>query len=387
MNTSSVLALGELALDELSLYEITVRCTNDTLRSLSRTILWNIISNFCAHQEWWYRRTEYLVGRSLISRVGEWSHVYRSISNAGEAIFIECQDYSSKLLVPVLLELGADPTTNYEDIVSDLAYSGCEEAIVAFFSDPRVDPTSYDNAALKCACRYGNGWMLNLLLSNPQVDPTIDQQLASIIIDSGYDDILQKMLQYECNSHLDSNELLLLAVIEERTEIAIYLLSICEPSRSLLARITKHAAKNCDIQLIERLTSDGDVSRAGISLDVAISHGHTVLVRSLLKICSPKLMIREFLEAVQANKVDTVKLLLEDGRLNISESNALGVAITHNSNDMIQLLWNKVSLHSNHNYALRMARKMKRVDVEKLLLQDDTVRSMDESEKNRARCS
>lgn len=66
-----------------SMYEISIRMSNDDLRALSQTPLWEAVKEASKHEFWWYRRVEQLVGQELTYRVGAWSIIYASVCRFG----------------------------------------------------------------------------------------------------------------------------------------------------------------------------------------------------------------------------------------------------------------------------------------------------------------
>lgn len=97
------------------LFEVTVRMSNNDLRLLSQTpVFWNEIRMFDENQDWWFRRTEY-----LLPRVGDWKKTNKSLNNNG-LTFAGNHDYSDPLLARILFEIGANPT-DYSFIIMQCA--------------------------------------------------------------------------------------------------------------------------------------------------------------------------------------------------------------------------------------------------------------------------
>lgn len=94
------------------IYEVSSRLSDETLEVLSRTSLWPSIMDAAQNQLWWYARCEWLVERQLAWENGNWANVYTSLVRVKDRPrFAEDLDYSNPLLVSVLLDLGANPSS------------------------------------------------------------------------------------------------------------------------------------------------------------------------------------------------------------------------------------------------------------------------------------
>ncbi|CAH6419531.1 Hypothetical protein POVR2_LOCUS35 [uncultured virus] len=85
------------------LFQITARASDETLALLYRTPIYSTISKLSQSQEWWYERTQWLVGKSLTRRTGNWAKSYAALKIS------QCHyssHTSSTLSVSILLECG-----------------------------------------------------------------------------------------------------------------------------------------------------------------------------------------------------------------------------------------------------------------------------------------
>ena len=150
------------------LFQVTTRLDNYYLQSLALTS-----SGLCSHlrtldknQEWWYRRTQQLCsGTSLTPRPGDWKLVYQSLSKHGLE-FCYNQNYSSTLLISVLLEIGADPSNNYGCSISQACEADNLEGVQLLLSDSRIDLHYVDDPCLHACIENENRDMVRLFLDH-----------------------------------------------------------------------------------------------------------------------------------------------------------------------------------------------------------------------------
>jgi ankyrin repeat protein len=371
-----------------ALHEVSIRVSDQVLGALSQTPLWDSINDAARYPTWWFERTEYLVGRNLKYREGDWKTVYNSLLIGGLK-FSEMQDYTL-LLVQVLFEIGADPTLDYYDLMRGLAKTGTEEAIRLVFSDTRVDVTAENNMGIYAACQYGNTKMVKILLSYPEVNLVVEDPLEQAV-ENGYLDIVQLMLADNRLKNANVTRYFILAVQEEQTDVALFLLSLDRVDPSTQNNLSiRRAAANGDAKLVSVLLSDTRVdptSHDEQALRRAVEMGYSDVVYLLLADgrSNPRNVGEEFEKAVRANRIDVVHLLLSDGRLDPSHTTAIGEVSKIGTVEMLKVLMSddRIRADQYRNYALRMARKFNRRDIEAQLLTDKRVRDLDEKEKKR----
>ncbi|CAH6420936.1 Hypothetical protein POVR2_LOCUS295 [uncultured virus] len=156
-----------------SLYEVSVRLPDQALQALSKTSIWPAVARASLDQNWWFKRTEYLVGRELVHRIGDWGRVYKSLSQYGLQ-FAMGQDYGSDLLLEVLFDL--DTEVDLGIILPGIARKATEQGMLLVLS--RIEDLSRDNQALCQAAEAGNLAALSILLADGRIDPAYDESLA-----------------------------------------------------------------------------------------------------------------------------------------------------------------------------------------------------------------
>lgn len=84
---------------EQSLYEISLRLPDATLDALYQSDLGNALSKASEDEVWWFRRTEFLVRKTLTMRKPEsgdsWARVYHSIAAHGPKFSWKHEDDAS----------------------------------------------------------------------------------------------------------------------------------------------------------------------------------------------------------------------------------------------------------------------------------------------------
>ena len=166
--------------DQDTLLVITSKLDNDSLRALSKTVLWSKIREFCAIPYFWYLRTSYLVGRDLVYILSpEWKIAYYALSSLyGDYSKINEDVLGSALAVRVMIELGVDPSASDNWAIRWASKNGHLEVVRLLLGDKRVDPSASDNWAIRWASQNGHTEVVRLLLQDKRVDPSTDNNCA-----------------------------------------------------------------------------------------------------------------------------------------------------------------------------------------------------------------
>ena len=166
--------------DQDTLLVITSKLSNDSLRALSKTVLWSKIREFCAIPYFWYLRTSYLVGRDLVYILSpEWKTVYYALSSLdGNYSNINEDVLGSALAVRVMIELGVDPCVNNNWSIRYASQNGHTEVVRLLLEDKRVDPSAVNNCAIQYASQDGHLEVVQLLLEDKRVDPSTGDNYA-----------------------------------------------------------------------------------------------------------------------------------------------------------------------------------------------------------------
>lgn len=276
-------------------------------------------------EEWWYRRTEYLLARPLTPRQGSWRRVYNSFYNCGTGWNI-AHDYYSFLLIQVMLEIGSSaPMSNFGWVVSCNNLKG----VALLLSIPNaVAPEENYNQCIREASYLGHTEMMKLLLADPRVDPSDYGNDALIsAAEEGWTEIVQLLLaddRVKKDAGIQDNKALYGAVRSGFTDIVELLLE-CE-------NVHKAEKERC----------------ADYGLSSAISNNHISTVRRLLKEESITIFCVSY--ACRSASMEILQLLLSDKRAIPS---------------------------ANGNHALAVARSRKRKDMEELLLSIPEVRALE----------
>jgi hypothetical protein len=92
---------------------------------------------------------------------------------------------SRSLIVQKFLKLNhIDPAIEkalngrWESAISLASENGHVEVVKLLLNDPRVDPSAYNNDAIRWASKYGHVEVVKLLLNDPRVDPSVANNYA-----------------------------------------------------------------------------------------------------------------------------------------------------------------------------------------------------------------
>ncbi|CAH6420926.1 Hypothetical protein POVR2_LOCUS293 [uncultured virus] len=293
-----------------SLYEISARLPNEALAELSRTPAWSAVALASQDQNWWFKRTEWLVGRELTQRIGDWKSAYKSLSENGLS-FSDEHDYSNPLVIRVLLEMGADPGQGNLSSMIDAPV----ELYALLLNDPRVDVVEQGEGALVMAAIDGQLDILKLLLDDARVRT---RSALNSAVNAGHVEVVRMLLSYDRVDPSEGKNVAIRTAVKWGYNDMIELLLANNRVRTSLA-------------------NEG----AGLIL-IAIERQH-VETTMLLLTSLPNASIRGLvITAVRMGNYDIVKLLLQDGR--------------------------KIG-KSERNVSLKLARARGRKDIEQLLLQ------------------
>ncbi|CAH6419563.1 Hypothetical protein POVR2_LOCUS68 [uncultured virus] len=224
------------------LYELSARLPNKTLKVLSQSEHWPSIGLASKQQDWWKERLEFLVGKPLQARSGNWAGVYRDIEKYGVRFDVD-MNYYNDLIVPVLLELGADPSAYWialsvascnnvsglklllsdsrtdltSGIVAVAAQEGSIDCLALLLEDGRVDPAALENLAIRRAVENYRPEVLRLLLADKRTNPgELENEAIKMAAGRGYADIYQMLLQdkrvYTVEQNLENDYHLIEAV-------------------------------------------------------------------------------------------------------------------------------------------------------------------------------
>ncbi|CAH6419564.1 Hypothetical protein POVR2_LOCUS69, partial [uncultured virus] len=113
---------------------------------------WPSVIQCSKQQDWWKERVEFLVGKPLQARRGNWSGVYRD----------------NDLIVPVLLELGLE-ISSLASALDEVVLCNNVAALKLFLADTNATLASHHNLVV-IAIREGSTECLSMLLEDSRVN-------------------------------------------------------------------------------------------------------------------------------------------------------------------------------------------------------------------------
>ena len=373
-----------LLADQFAFYEVTVRSPDSTLVALFcdpeyREALIYLSTN----QDWWFRRVEYLVGKSLASRVADWRDVYVNLLTCKRIFFSVKHNYTNLALVQVLFEILdlSSMTARLWNLFCSLAQRCTLEVLEYVFS--RVQPDCDHNLPIRLAIGKNNPLMIKFLLAYPQVDPAVADLHAFFELVDEDDSLcsIKLLLEDSRCKNVERTALMIRAVDYENIEVALYLLSLLEvdPTREDDFAL-RNSAMRGNTELVRALLSNPTVD-PNMGLDQALVNGHHEVVQLLLE-DSRLVMPRSaelnlaFYKAVNADRVDAVRVLLADERYS-PDRRPPDDLFRNGSLDMFLVLYSdrRIDWSEQGNRALKIARRFKRTKMIELLLQDERVRA------------
>ena len=91
-----------------------------------------------------------------------------------------------KIVMQLLKDPRVDPLSSDNFAIRIASYRGHEKVVEELLKDHRVDPSADDNYAIQIASKYGYEDVVKLLLADPRVDPNVDEFNEAIRIASEY---------------------------------------------------------------------------------------------------------------------------------------------------------------------------------------------------------
>ncbi|CAH6421305.1 Hypothetical protein POVR2_LOCUS340 [uncultured virus] len=167
-----------------ALYEIGLHLPEETMQVLAHQhpSIMNAVTSAGRDNNWWFRKTEYLVGKDLTmykpTGTDSWGQVYRSIEEHG-ARMNPHHDWTSLLLVRTLMDIV--PEFSSSALVERVIERGTTEVLQFLLSDPHVDMAEVlldEPDLIASACSVQNRDMVLLLLRDGRFDPAISRNEA-----------------------------------------------------------------------------------------------------------------------------------------------------------------------------------------------------------------
>lgn len=378
---------------------ITSALPNETLEILYQSGVWPEMTPFAADQNWWFKRTEYLVGKKLNWRPADWRRAYRQIEKHGLRFDVRGY-YQYPLVIEILLQV-LNPTGQSRTIMRCASRVSNLEVYRLLLADERIDPRIDGSYTMQALIVREEADIIELLLSDGRINPSTDNNIMiRAACRDGHLEIFKMLLaDPRVNPSANDNECINDAVHYEYTEIVRLLLADprVDPSDSDQTPIkTASAFGNTEIILL--LLADKRVDPSANDdepLREAAERGYTEAVSILLSDPRVDPAVENgypLWKAIENDRIEVVRLLLNHQAVRILLDGTqvaggnLGTAVRGSSIQMIKLLLSEGADPTiDDGYALRAAIQRRRDDVVDLLLQDPRVREQEEKRQMKRR--
>ena len=97
---------------------------------------------------------------------------YLNLEKKNSLLGYTCEKGYVKIVKLLLSDPRVDPTTNYNYAIRFASEKGHLEVVKLLLSDHRVDPTAKNNESIRLAAKNGHDKVVSLLLADPRVDHT-----------------------------------------------------------------------------------------------------------------------------------------------------------------------------------------------------------------------
>ena len=222
-------------------------------------------------------------------------------------------------VVKLLLADGrADPAANSNEAIRWSSFNGHTDVVRLLLADGRADPTAWDNLPIIRSSQKGHADVVKLLLEDGRADPTVRNNLIiSRSSENGHANVVRLLLEDgRADPTADDNWAIRLSSRQGHTDV------------------------------VRLLLADGRVDPAAdnnFAISASSENGHTDIVQLLLADgrANPKARDSHTLRlSSQKGHADVVKLLLEDGRADPTTMNnaAIKQAMEEEHEEIVELL-------------------------------------------------
>ena len=216
-------------------------------------------------------------------------------------------------------------------------------------ADKRFDPSYNNNKAIKEACSNGRGNVVKILLKDSRINPSDNENIAlKLAVLKGYSGIVELLLGDHRINNVDFDTLIWMSISGNHIHVLYTLLS--DP---------RIIPIKCDMKLIKHIISE---KRTEIIALLLSSHK--------FNISSDHIEFMLF-KACEDSYIELIKLLLSDSRLNLSyDSNLLIEASRKGWVEIVEILLSDSRIYpsNNKNKALSEASTEGHVKIVELLL-------------------
>jgi ankyrin repeat protein len=274
------------------------------------------------------------------------------------------------------------PYTNDDDrydyntyLIVWAAQKGYTEIVKLLLADPRVDPTINNNNAVRFASEESHVEIVKLLLNDPRVDHTAVSFMGNL-------EMVKFLLENtSIDPSINDNAALTNAVYKNKTEIVRLLIN--DPrvklvnSNNITCDKAPFYSGTMNNEIFKILVKDMQFDPSSEHyISSVISNNNIEIIKTLLQ--DPNIdMCKKYLSyAVYNNSLEIAKLLLTDSRIDLSFDNEMIINVSAKGNtEIVELLLKdpRVDPTVNDNEPLKSAVKLGHYDIIKLLLNDPRV--------------
>jgi ankyrin repeat protein len=248
--------------------------------------------------------------------------------------------------------------------------------------DPRVDPTADDNAAIQLASECGHDSVVKLLLADPRVDPAADDNSAIRYSSIYGEDSVVKLLLADPRVDPAAHKNFAIQASSGRGHESVVKLLLADPRVDPAAHnnfTIRRASSGGHARVLKLLLADPRVDPTALdnrAIRLATYNGHASVVELLLADprVDPAADINDAIRHGSANGyASVVKLLLDDPRVDptAEENFAIREACFAGHASVVKLLLAdpRVDPSMGHPTALERASREGHVDIVKMLLE------------------
>ena len=125
-----------------------------------------------------------------------WKRIYYDLLKS--SVFKTYAEKGDIEIVELLLaDPRVDPSANDNYAIELASQKGHDKVVELLLVDPRVDPSAYDNYAIRMASQNGHDKVVELLLADPRVDPSADNNYAiQLASQKGHDKVVELLKNY-----------------------------------------------------------------------------------------------------------------------------------------------------------------------------------------------
>jgi ankyrin repeat protein len=129
----------------------------------------------------------------------------------------------------LLLDPRVDPASDYDVAIRYASFGGHENVVKLLLADPRVDPAAQNNSAIRNASSIGCVSVVKLLLADPRVDPAAQNNVAIHYASSGGHESVVKLLLADSRVDPADDNNVAIRLASERGHESVVKLLLADP--------------------------------------------------------------------------------------------------------------------------------------------------------------